>query len=122
MADEKKNGHGEGCMCATCNGGIMGKNCGCGCGYRHGGHWTFFLLRALIMIIILMIVFGFGVAVGRMRNNLDYGRGYPMMGYYGSPYPAGVYNSAGGAAAGVGAPMMRINGATTTAAGGVQNY
>jgi hypothetical protein len=129
MADDKKNGgskdinHGDDCMCSTCN-GVMGKMCNCGC--RHGGHWTFFLLRALITIIILMIVFAFGAAVGRMTS--DFNGRYQIMRYGYGGYPAGMYNAGGGMAVpgATGMPMMRINGATSTpatgAVGGVQNY
>ncbi len=110
MAEEKKNGNGKMVGGMTCS-------CGCGCGGfgSHGRHWTFFLLRVLITIIILMMVFWFGVAAGRL-SGIGWGR-YMMDNGYSST--GTLYNGTG-----VAAPMMRINGATSTsgATGSVQNY
>ncbi len=110
-ADDKKNGNGshpEGCRCMGCHGSMSG---GCSCG--HGGHWTFFLLRALITVLLLMVVFWFGVAVGRMSSS--YERNGLMMRGYGA-YPVGVYNGMGGVASSGSATS------TPAAVGGVQNY
>jgi hypothetical protein len=100
MVDDKKNGMMNGGMCPGCH--------SCGCTGR-GRHWTFFLLRVILTILILMIVFWFGVAAGRL-SDAGLGR-YGMMRDY----------SNGGNGTGAW-PMMPINGATSTATGGVQNY
>lgn len=105
MAEDKKGAHGEGCMCSSCG----------GCGCQHGKHWTFFLLRVLITIIILMMVFTFGAFIGKLTSNSSYARRTMMMRYGGTP--GGMYGG------GMGMPMMRANGATSTApTGGTESY